>query len=95
MQAGEPRKAIDGLQALLADAPGRFAVAGRSLGKDRRGRAGGGHPGAGAGERNAARPGPNAAAEAMAGQRNMPDDQRQAMIRGMVAKLAAKQEANP
>ena len=97
---GEPRKAIDGWQALLADTSGEFAVAGAAWAEDRRGGTGGGHPGAGTGERDAAGPGFEAQAAGPGRQgdgraANMPDDQRQAMIRGMVAKLAAEQEANP
>jgi cytochrome c-type biogenesis protein CcmH len=40
-------------------------------------------------------PAPGPDADALANGANMPDEQRQAMIRDMVAKLAAKQDADP
>ena len=94
MQAGEPRKAIDGLQALLADMPAdsplrpqigqKIAEAALAAGIPVPELAKGTPP---------ASSGPDAKAVAEAA--NMTDEQRQAMIRGMVASLAAKQEANP
>jgi cytochrome c-type biogenesis protein CcmH len=95
MQAGEPRKAIEGLQALLADIPAdsslraqlgqKIAEAARSAGIPVPELAKGKPPGRAAG--------PDARAVADAA--NMSNDQRQAMVRGMVASLAAKQAADP
>ena len=111
MQAGEPRKAIDGLQALLGTLPSdsplrgpiglKIAEAAKAAGIPT--------PQLAAGTSSAqteaqveARteaqtephaPGPDASA--IAGAANMTDEQRQTMIRGMVASLAAKQEADP
>ena len=126
MQAGEPRRAIDGLQALLADLPAdspvrpqlgrQIAAAAQSAGiavpKLAEGRppapgpttgseatasgaagsgvAGSGAPGSGGGGSVG---GPDA--KAVADAANMSDAQRQTMIRGMVAQLAAKQQADP
>jgi cytochrome c-type biogenesis protein CcmH len=94
MQAGEPRKAIDGLQALLAELPADSPLRGQLGMKvaEAAQAAGIPVPELAAGTPPAA-PGPDAAA--MAGAANMTDEQRQAMIQGMVAKLAAEQEANP
>jgi cytochrome c-type biogenesis protein CcmH len=92
MQAGEPRQAIDALQALLAEMPAdsplrvqlgqKIAEAARAAGIPVPELAKGLAP---------AGPTPDAMANAAA----MSDEQRQAMISGMVAKLAAEQEANP
>jgi len=91
MQAGEPRQAIDGFQALLAEMPAdsplrpqlgqRVAEAARAAGI----------PVPELAKGTPAEPKPEAAANAA----NMSDEQRQAMISGMVASLAAKQEADP
>ena len=96
-QAGEPLKTISMLQGLLADMPSdsplrdqigqRIAEAARSAGVPVPELAKGIPPTAGSA------PGPDAAAVAAAG--TMTEDQRQAMIRSMVARLAAKQEADP
>jgi cytochrome c-type biogenesis protein CcmH len=90
MQAGEPRQAIDGFQALLAEIPAdsplraqlgmRVAEAARAAGI----------PVPELAKGAPAEPTPDAAANAA----NMSDEQRQAMISGMVASLAAKQEAD-
>ena len=99
MQAGEPRKAIDGLQALLSEMPAdsplraqlgqRITEAARAAGIP--------PPELAKGTAPAQAPtqggGPDAAA--VAGAANMTDEQRQAMIRGMVENLAAKQKADP
>jgi cytochrome c-type biogenesis protein CcmH len=91
MQAGEPRRAIDGFQALLAEMPAdsplraqvgmRIADAARTAGI----------PVPELAKGTTAEPTPDAAANPA----NMSDEQRQAMISGMVASLAAKQEADP
>jgi cytochrome c-type biogenesis protein CcmH len=91
MQAGEPRQAIDGFQALLAEMPAdsplraqlgqRVAEAARAAGI----------PVPELAKGTPAEPTRDAAASAA----NMSDEQRQAMISGMVASLAAKQEADP
>ena len=97
-QAGEPRKAIDALQALLADMPAnspfrdqigeRIAEAAREAGIPVPALAAGMPPAV-----DTALPGPDdkAVADAAA----IPNEQREAMIRGMVSQLAAKQQANP
>jgi cytochrome c-type biogenesis protein CcmH len=95
MQGGEPRKAIDGLQTLLAELPADSPLR-PQLGQkvaDAALAAGIPTPELAKGTAPVAAPGPDAKAVADAG--SMPDEQRQAMIRGMVANLAAKQEANP
>ena len=99
LQAGEPRKAIDGLQALLSEMPAdsplreqlgkRVAEAARAAGIPVPELAKGTAPAQSAGQAS----GPDAAAVADAA--NMTDEQRQEMIRGMVANLAAKQQADP
>jgi cytochrome c-type biogenesis protein CcmH len=98
-QAGEPLKAIQGWQALLADMPSdspvrdavgqRIAEAAKAAGVPVPELAKGTAPA----QPEAAAPGPDA--KAMADAAAMPEDQRQAMIRGMVEKLAAKQAAEP
>ncbi|WP_428489205.1 c-type cytochrome biogenesis protein CcmI [Rhodopila sp.] len=121
MQAGEPRRAIDGLQALLADLPadspvrpqlgrqvaaaaqsagiavpklaeGRPPAPGPTTGSDAAGSGAAGSGAAGSGAAGSAG-GPDA--KAVADAANMSDAQRQGMIRGMVAQLAAKQQADP
>ena len=95
MQAGEPQKAIDGFQALLAeqasDSPLRpqlalkIAEAARSAGIP--------VPELAKGIAPTPAPGPDASAVANAA--NMSEADRAAMIQGMVAQLAAKQAADP
>ena len=97
MQAGEPRKAIDGFQGLLADMPSdsplrsqigqRVAEAAQSAGIP--------VPELAKGTAPAAAPAPGPDADAVANAAGMPQAQQEAMIRGMVAKLAAKQDADP
>jgi cytochrome c-type biogenesis protein CcmH len=91
MQAGEPRQAIDGFQGLLADLPAesplrgqigqRIAEAARAAG-------------IAVPEPPTAAPRPGPGADAVAEAASMTDEQ-QAMIRGMVAGLAARQQADP
>lgn len=91
MQAGEPRKAIDGFQAILAGLPSnapmrsqlgqKVAEAAKAAGIPMPDLASGTPPG----------PDAKSAAEAA----KMPEAQREGMVRGMVAGLAAKQEADP
>ncbi|MBS0644071.1 MAG: c-type cytochrome biogenesis protein CcmI [Acetobacteraceae bacterium] len=92
-QAGEPKKAIDMWVALLGDMPSdspmrdqiaaRIADAARTAGIQM--------PALPKGTAPAAGPDSEAVAQA----ESMPPEQRQAMIQGMVARLAAKQEADP
>lgn len=92
-QAGEPRKAIDMLQALLADlppdAPVRAEITQRIA--DAAQAAHISVPDLA----KATTPLPGPDAQAVAASAAMPDEQRQAMIRGMVDRLAAKQQADP
>ncbi len=100
MQAGESRQAIDGFQALLADTPAdspiraqlaqKIAEAAKAAGIPVPALAKGTPPADASAQ---APPGPDAATVAAAA--NMTDQQRQAMIQSMVAKLAAEQAANP
>jgi cytochrome c-type biogenesis protein CcmH len=113
-QAGEPLKAIEGWQALLADMPSdspvrdavgqRIAAAAKVAGIPVPELSKGTAPA----QPEAGAPGPDARgpdargsdargpdAKAMADAASMPEEQRQAMIRGMVEKLAAKQQADP
>lgn len=89
-QAGEPRRAINGLQSLLASLPATTPM------RDQIGQQ------IAAIAKNAGLPVPDLAPgipgpdpAAMANAAAMPDAQREAMIRGMVANLAAKQQENP
>jgi cytochrome c-type biogenesis protein CcmH len=93
MQAGEPRKAIEGLQTLLAELPADSPLRPQLGQKVAEAAHAAGIPVPELANGAAPAPGPDAKAAADAA--NMPDDQRQAMIRGMVANLAAKQAANP
>jgi cytochrome c-type biogenesis protein CcmH len=103
MQAGEPHQAIDGFQALLAELPAdspsrrqigqRIAEAAQSAGIPTPELAKGTAPEQTAEQTPESPPGPDA--NAVAGAANMTDAQRETMIRGMVASLAAKQEADP
>jgi cytochrome c-type biogenesis protein CcmH len=98
-QAGEPLKAIAGWQALLADMPSDSPVRDAVAQRIAQAAKAAGVPvpelakGTAAAQAEAGAPGPDA--KAMADAASMPDEQRQAMIRGMVEKLAAKQEADP
>ncbi len=95
MQAGEPQKAIDGFQALLAEQPSdsplrpqlalKIAEAARSAGIP--------VPELAKGTTPTPAPGPDA--NAVANAANMSEADRAAMIQGMVAQLAAKQAADP
>lgn len=94
MQAGEPRKAIDGFQALLAEMPADSPMRGQLAAKiaDAAQAAGIPVPELAKGTQAPAS-GPDAKTVAEAA--SMPDAQKQAMIRGMVAQLAAKQASDP
>lgn len=92
-QGGEPRKAIDMLQALLADMPADSPLRGQ-IGQRVADAAQAAHvpvPDLAAGAAPASGPDANAVASAA----QMSDEQRQAMIRGMVLRLAAKQQDDP
>jgi cytochrome c-type biogenesis protein CcmH len=94
-QAGEPRKAIDGWQSLLADMPAdapQRQVVGQQIAQTAKA-AGIPMPELAKGTAPVAVPGPDE--KAVADAASMSDEQRQQMIRGMVEKLAAKQEADP
>ena len=107
MQAGEPRRAIDGLQALLAELPAdsplrpqlgeKVAAAAQAAGIPVPQLANGAPPAPSsrstAGSDTGSVGGPDA--KAVADAANLSDDQRAAMVRGMVANLAAKQQADP
>jgi len=97
-QAGEPRKAIDMMQSLLADLPPDAPVR-AEIGQRIADAAQAAHipvpelPRGNMAQGAASMPGPDA--QAVAASAAMPDEQRVAMIRGMVARLAAKQQADP
>lgn len=91
MQAGEPRKAIDSFQALLATLPESSPLRAQLGLKVAEAAHAADIPVPELAK--GAPPGPDA--KAVAGAAAMPDGQRQAMIRGMVANLAAKQAADP
>jgi cytochrome c-type biogenesis protein CcmH len=92
VQAGEPQRAIDMLQALLADMPANAPARGR-VGQLIVEAAGAAHIAVPRLAEGKAAAGPDGAAMASAAQ--MTDAQRQAMIQGMVERLAAKQQADP
>jgi cytochrome c-type biogenesis protein CcmH len=103
MQAGEPLKAIAGFQAVLAQLPAdsplraelgqKIADAAHAANIPVPELAAGAPPEPPAEKPPQQPPGPDA--DAMKAAESMPDAQRQAMINGMVAKLAAEQAANP
>lgn len=90
MQAGEPRKAMDGFLALLGDLPSDMPARQRIAEKLADAARAAGMPMPPLPEGTAPAAKPDAATAA-----SMPDDQRETMIRGMVAQLAAKQAADP
>lgn len=94
-QDGEAAKSIAMLQALLADLPGDAPERGEIGNRiaEMAKAAGTSPPPLAAGKAGKAGPGPDAAAVATAAQ--MSDEQRQSMIREMVARLAERMEANP
>jgi cytochrome c-type biogenesis protein CcmH len=95
MQAGQLREAIDGFQDLLARLPEGSplrAQLGQKIAEAAQA-AGIPVPELAKGPAAAQAPGPDA--KAVADAAAMPPDQQQAMIRDMVAKLAAKQEGDP
>lgn len=93
MQAGEPKQAIDGLQALLAELPADSPMRSQIGQAVAQAAQQAGIPTPALAQGAAPAGGPDAAA--MAGAAKMTDQQRATMIRGMVAKLAAEQQANP
>ena len=94
-QAGEPHKAIDSWQSLLADTPSDSPVR-QAIGQQIAAAAkAAGIPVPELAEgTDAEAPPPGPDARPMADAASMPDQQRQAMIRSMVEALAAKQKAN-
>lgn len=93
-QAGEPRQAIDMLQALLADMPADSPLRGQ-IGQRIADAALAAHIPVPALAKGAAPPASGPDASAAASVAGMTDGQRQAMIEGMVARLATKQQADP
>ncbi len=92
-QAGEPRQAIDMLQALLADMPADSPLRGQ-VGQRIADAALAAHVPVPVLAKGAP-PASGSDASAAAPAAGMTDGQRQAMIEGMVARLAAKQQADP
>ena len=92
-QAGEPRRAIDMLQALLADMPAESPLRAQVGQRIAEAAQAAYIPVPELARGAAPAPGPDASAVASAA--GMPEAQRQAMIQGMVARLAAKQQADP
>jgi cytochrome c-type biogenesis protein CcmH len=93
LQAGEPKHAIDGLQKLLAELPSNSPMR-RQIGQtiaQAAQQAGIPTPALAQGTAPAA----SLDAQAAAGAAQMPNDRQMALIRGMVASLAAKQQADP
>jgi cytochrome c-type biogenesis protein CcmH len=99
MQAGEPRKAIDGWQTLLAELPANSPLRPQLGRKVAEAAQTAGIPvpelPKGSPPEQTAAPAAGPDAKAVADAANMSAEQRQAMIRGMVTSLAAKQEADP
>jgi cytochrome c-type biogenesis protein CcmH len=100
LQAGEPRKTIDGLQALLAELPADSPLRGQLGMKvaEAARAAGSPVPELANGTRPTQAAAPSAAAsrgKAMADATNITDEQRLAMVYGLVARLANEQAANP
>jgi len=97
MQAGEPRQAIEAFQGLLAELPDNSPLRAQLGQKITEAAHAAGIPvpalAKGTAPVQPAAPGPDA--DAVAAAANMTDAQRDSMIRGMVANLAAKQQADP
>ncbi len=93
MQAGEPRQAIEGFQALLAEMPADSPLRPQLGQKVAEAAHAAGIPVPELAK--ATPPAPASGPDALADAANMSDEQRQAMVRDMVAKLAAKQDADP
>lgn len=93
-QAGEPRKTIDMLQALLADMPADSPLRGQ-IGQRIVEAAQAAHIPVPVLAKGIARAPGGPDANAVASAANMTDAQRQAMINGMVTRLAARQQADP
>jgi cytochrome c-type biogenesis protein CcmH len=90
---GEPAKAMAQLQALLADLPANAPARAGIVQRIAEAAKAAGVPAPALPEGKAAAPGPDAAAMEAASQ--MPEADRQAMVRGMVAQLASKMETDP
>jgi cytochrome c-type biogenesis protein CcmH len=95
MQAGEPRQAMDGFQALLADLPSDSPLRSQLGQKVAEAAHAAGIPVPALATGTAPAPASEPEAGATAGAANLPEDQQQAMIRSMVAKLATEQDADP
>ena len=92
-QDGQPAKAIELLQALLTDLPTDAPVRGDIGNRIAEAAKAAGLPVPALAQGKSAAPGPDAAAmEAAAG---MPDGERQAMVRGMVERLATRLQSEP
>ena len=92
-QDGDPAKAMAQLQALLADLPANAPARAGILQRIAEAAKAAGVPVPALPEGKPAAPGPDAAAMEAASQ--MPEADRQAMVRGMVAQLASKMESDP
>jgi len=92
-QAGEPRRAIDLLQALLADMPADSPLRGQIGQRIAEAAQAARIPAPELAKGAAPASGPDA--DAVASAAGMSDEQRQAMIQGMVSHLAAQQQADP
>jgi cytochrome c-type biogenesis protein CcmH len=95
LQAGEPRTALNGFQALLAGIPEGSPLRAQLGLKVAEAAHAAGIPVPELAKSTAAAPAPGPDAKAIADAGNMTADQREAMIRGMVANLAEKQAADP
>ena len=92
-QGGDPAKAMAQLQALLADLPANAPARAGILQRIAEAAKAAGVPVPALPEGKPAAPGPDAAAMEAASQ--MPEADRQVMVRGMVAQLASKMESDP
>jgi cytochrome c-type biogenesis protein CcmH len=95
LQAGEPRQAIEGFQSVLAEMPADSPMRPQLGQKVAEAAHAAGIPVPELEKGAPPAPAPGPGADALADARNMSGEQRQAMVRDMVAKLAAKQDADP
>ncbi|HEY4043042.1 MAG TPA: tetratricopeptide repeat protein, partial [Rhodopila sp.] len=95
LQAGQPRQAIEGFQGLLAEMPADSPLRAQLGQRVAEAAHAAGIPVPALAQGTAPDKGPGPDADATAAAEKMPDEQRHAMISGMVAKLAAEQAANP
>ena len=95
MQAGEPRKAIEGFQSLLAELPSDSPLRPQLGQKVAEAAHAAGIPVPELAKRTGSARAAGPDADDVAKAADMTDEQRQAMIGGMVANLAAKQDADP